>query len=190
MPTAAKHSSASTRKRRTTRASGKDDALKLLKADHKEVSDMVAKYENGRLTKDRKMALAKQICLALTVHAQIEEEIFYPAAREEARNGEDLLDEAEVEHGSIKELVAAIESGSPDDDDLFDARVKVLGEYVKHHVKEEEGEIFKAAKKADIDLEQLGEELKERKQDMMGDMDGDARQGDRRLQQQGGMFRI
>jgi hemerythrin superfamily protein len=174
MPTAAKHSSASTRKRRTTRASGKDDALKLLKADHKEVSDMVAKYGNGRLTKDRKVALAKQICLALTVHAQIEEEIFYPAAREEARNGEDLLDEAEVEHGSIKELVAAIESGSPDDDDLFDARVQVLGEYVKHHVKEEEGELFPKVRKSGMDREEIGAQLAVRKEALMRQLKGDA----------------
>jgi hemerythrin superfamily protein len=174
MPTAAKHSSTSTRKRRTTRASGKNDALKLLKADHKEVSDMVAKYGNGRLTKDRKVALAKQICLALTVHAQIEEEIFYPAAREEARNGEDLLDEAEVEHGSIKELVAAIESGSPDDDDLFDARVKVLGEYVKHHVKEEEGELFPKVRKSGMDREEIGAQLAVRKEALMRQLKGDA----------------
>jgi hemerythrin superfamily protein len=174
MPTAAKHSSTSTRKRRTTRASGKNDALKLLKADHKEVSDMVAKYGNGRLTKDRKVALAKQICLALTVHAQIEEEIFYPAAREEARNGEDLLDEAEVEHGSIKELVAAIESGSPDDDDLFDARVQVLGEYVKHHVKEEEGELFPKVRKSGMDREEIGAQLAVRKEALMRQLKGDA----------------
>jgi Hemerythrin HHE cation binding domain len=128
--TAAKHTS--THRRTAKRISaGKEDAVKLLKADHKEVSDLVEKYENGRLSKDRKIAVAKQICLALTVYAQIEEEIFYPAAREATiRDGEDLLDEAEVEHGSIKELVAAIENGSPDDDELFDARVAVLGEYV------------------------------------------------------------
>ncbi|HEY1382191.1 MAG TPA: hemerythrin domain-containing protein [Dongiaceae bacterium] len=174
MPTAAKHSSTSARKRRTTHASGKNDAVKLLKADHKEVSDMVAKYQNGRLTKDRKMALARQICLALTVHAQIEEEIFYPAAREEARNGEDLLDEAEVEHGSIKELVAAVENGSPDDDDLFDARVKVLGEYVKHHVKEEEGELFPKVRKSDMDLEEIGARLAARKKALMRELKGDA----------------
>src|SRR5262245_9389952 len=135
MPTAAKHTATQRRTAgRKSASSGKDDAIKLLKADHKEVSDMVEKYENGRLSQDRKLAIEKQICLALTVHAQIEEEIFYPAARDAMRDGEDLLDEAEVEHGSIKELVAAIEDGSPDDE-LFDARVKVLGEYVKHHVK-------------------------------------------------------
>src|SRR3546814_6315172 len=78
-----------------------------------------------------------------SIHAQIEEEIFYPAARQVATKETDpMLDEAEVEHGSVKELIADIEGGSRNEDELFDARVKVLGEYVKHHVKEEEGELF------------------------------------------------
>src|SRR5690349_24507272 len=113
MPTAAKHTN--TNRRTTARkrtSAGKEDALKLLKADHKEVSDLVEKFQGGRLSRDRKVAIAKQICMALTVHAQIEEEIFYPAAREAVRGGEDLLDEAEVEHGSIKELVDAIKDAS------------------------------------------------------------------------------
>jgi len=176
MPTASKHTTAQRRAAARTRAkSGKDDAIKLLKADHKEVSDLIEKYENGRLSKDRKVALAKQICLALTVHAQIEEEIFYPAAREASiRDGEDLLDEAEVEHGSIKDLVAAIENGSPADDELFDARVKVLGEYVKHHVKEEENELFPKARKSDMDLEDVGARLATRKDELMRELKGDA----------------
>jgi len=177
MPTANKHTTAnrrSARKGAQARA-GKNDAIKLLKADHKEVSDMVDKYENGRLSKDRKVATAKQICMALTVHARIEEEIFYPAAREASiRDGGDLLDEAEVEHGSIKELVGAIENASPDDDELFDARVKVLGEYVKHHVKEEENELFPKLRKSDMDLEQVGMQLKARKDELMRAMKGDA----------------
>jgi hemerythrin-like domain-containing protein len=176
MPTAAKHTNSNRRTagRKTARA-GKDDAIKLLKADHKEVADMVEKFENGRLSKDRKVAIAKQICMALTVHAQIEEEIFYPAAREASiRDGEDLLDEAEVEHGSIKELVSAIENASPDDDELFDARVKVLGEYVKHHVKEEENELFPKVRKSDMDLEEIGAQLSARKQELMREMKGDA----------------
>jgi hemerythrin-like domain-containing protein len=175
MPTAAKHTTAQRRAAARTRArNGKEDAIKLLKSDHKEVSELVDKYENGRLSKDRKLAVARQICLALTVHAQIEEEIFYPAAREAMRDGEDLLDEAEVEHGSIKELVAAIENGSPDDDELFDARVKVLGEYVKHHVKEEENELFPKARKSDMDLEEVGARLAGRKEELMRELKGDA----------------
>jgi len=176
MPTATKHTATTRRAAQRTRAkSGKDDAIKLLKADHKDVSELLEKYENGRLSKDRKMAVAKQICLALTVHAQIEEEIFYPAAREASiRDGEDLLDEAEVEHGSIKELVAAIENGSPERDELFDARVKVLGEYVKHHVKEEENELFPKARKSDMDLEDVGARLAARKEELMRELKGDA----------------
>ncbi len=175
MPTAAKQTATNRRSAARKRASGgKNDALKLLKADHKEVSDLVKRFEGGRLSKDRKIAIAKQICVALTAHAQIEEEIFYPAAREAMRSGEDLLDEAEVEHGSIKELVAAIESASPDDDDLFEARVKVLGEYVKHHVKEEESQIFPKIRKSDMDLAEIGQKLMTRKQELMRELKGDA----------------
>jgi len=174
MPTAAKQTTTHRRTaKRTSARTGKEDAVKLLKADHKEVSDLVEKYENGRLSKDRKIAVAKQICLALTVHAQIEEEIFYPAAREATRDREDLLDEAEVEHGSIKELVAAIENGSLDDE-LFDARVKVLGEYVKHHVKEEENELFPKVRKSDMDLAEIGAQLAARKEELMRELKGDA----------------
>jgi hemerythrin superfamily protein len=175
MPTAAKHTTTNRRsaaRKRTAR--GKDDALQLLKADHKEVADLVGKFESGRISTDRKVAIAKQICMALTVHAQIEEEIFYPAARETVRGGDDLLDEAAVEHESIKELIAAIENASPDDDDLFEARVKVLGEYVKHHVKEEEGQIFPKVRKSDMDLAEIGQQLATRKEELMRELKGDA----------------
>jgi hemerythrin superfamily protein len=174
MPTAAKHTP--NRRRAAARARsarGKEDALKILKADHKEVSDMVKKFENGRLSKDRKAAVAKQICQALTVHAQIEEEIFYPAARESVRAGEELLDEAEVEHGSVKQLIASIEGSSPDEE-LFEARVSVLGEYVKHHVKEEETQLFPKIRKSDMDLQEVGAQLMARKRVLMRAMKGDA----------------
>ena len=175
MPTRAQHTTTNRRSAARKRGgSGKEDALKLLKADHKEVSDMVKRFESGRLSKDRKVEIARQMCMALTVHAQIEEEIFYPAAREAVRSGEDLLDEAEVEHGSIKELVAAIEDASPDDDNLFEARVKVLGEYVKHHVKEEERELFPKIRKSDMDLADIGRQLMSRKQQLMRTLKGDA----------------
>ena len=145
----------------------KMDAIKLLKADHAEVAEMLDKYEKGRLTKERKAALARKICDALTVHAQIEEEIFYPAAREAGtKEVQPLLNEAEVEHGSLKELVAALESGSPGDE-LFDAQVKVLGEYVKHHVKEEENELFPKLRKSRMDLDSVGEQLARRKEELM-----------------------
>ncbi|HSE74443.1 MAG TPA: hemerythrin domain-containing protein [Dongiaceae bacterium] len=144
-----------------------NDAIALLKADHKEVSDMFEKFETARSTKER---LAQHICQALTVHAQIEEEIFYPAAREAlGEDGKDLLDEAKVEHSSLKELIAAIEGSSPQDD-LFDAHVKVLGEYTKHHVKEEEGELFPKLRKSDMDLKGIGEQLAARKKALMSKM--------------------
>ena len=103
-----------------------NDAIALLKADHKEVAEMLEKFETARSNKEK---LAQQICLSLTVHAQIEEEIFYPAAREAlGEEGKDLLDEAKVEHNSLKELIGHIEGSSPKDE-LFDAHVTVLGEY-------------------------------------------------------------
>jgi hemerythrin superfamily protein len=142
------------------------DATKLLKADHKEVSEMFEKFEKGRLTPAKKEALAKEICAALSVHAQIEEEIFYPAAREAAKKADQpMLDEAEVEHGSIKDLVAAIEEGTGSE--LFEANVHVLGEYVKHHVKEEENELFPALKSTDMDMEEVGAQLARRKEELM-----------------------
>lgn len=144
-----------------------NDAIALLKADHKEVAEMFEKFETARSTKSK---LAQQICVALTVHAQIEEEIFYPAAREALGDeGEDLLNEAEVEHNSLKELIGQIEGSNPDDE-LFDAHVKVLGEYVKHHVKEEEGQLFPKLRKSDMDLAEVGEQIAARKKELMSQM--------------------
>lgn len=174
MPHAAKQSTSHSAASSRSKAAG-PDAIKLLKADHAEVSSMFEKYENGRLSADRKQKLARQICAALTIHAQIEEEIFYPAAREvETRDTEPLLDEAEIEHGSLKELIADIEAGSPQGDELFDARVKVLSEYVKHHVKEEEGELFPKIKKSRLNLQEVGERLTERKEELASEMSVDA----------------
>ena len=104
----------------------------------------------------------------LTAHATIEEEIFYPAARDAGVEG-DLLDEAEVEHASAKDLIAQIRSMSPDDD-LYDAKVKVLGEYVDHHVREEEDEMFPKCRKADMDLAELAQQLSERKAELMEEL--------------------
>ena len=106
-----------------------------------------------------------EFCLALSVHARIEEEIFYPALRK-AIDDEDLLDEAEVEHASAKQLIAEIESMSADDR-LFDAKVKVLGEYVTHHVGEEEHQLFPEARESGVDLKDLGSELARRKAELM-----------------------
>ena len=152
-----------------SRKGGDTDAIALLTQDHKDVKKLFKQYdkmvEEGA-EDDERQALAGQICTMLTVHATIEEEIFYPAARD-ALEEQDLLDEAEVEHASAKDLIAQIETGSPSTDDLYDAKVKVLGEYIDHHVKEEEGEMFAQARKSDMDLEALGEELMARKQELL-----------------------
>lgn len=143
------------------------DAIALLRADHKTVSDMFEEYERrkDRLSPDKKREMVQTICRELEVHAQIEEEIFYPAAREAIREQE-LLDEAEIEHGSAKELIRQLQNGEPGDE-LYDARVKVLGEYVKHHVKEEQGQLFPMVKKSRLDIRGLGEALMRRKQELM-----------------------
>lgn len=148
----------------STNASKKADAIKLLKEDHREVKAWFTQYEKLE-NESEKQALAKKICAALTVHAKIEEEIFYPALRKNI-DDEDLLDEAEVEHASAKQLIAEILSMSPKDH-LFDAKVKVLGEYVMHHVQEEEQEMFPEARESDVDLGAVGEKLSKRKAELM-----------------------
>jgi hemerythrin superfamily protein len=158
-------------KKTTTKSTKMPDAVQLLTAEHKEVNDMFKQYQklvDKEAAGEEKEALARQICLMLTVHATTEEEIFYPAARD-AIEDEDLLDEAEVEHGSAKELIAQIEASTPDEP-LYDAKVKVLGEYVQHHVKEEEGELFPKVKKAKLDLAKLGEQIAARKEELMPEM--------------------
>jgi hemerythrin superfamily protein len=154
-------------------SSGARDALALLKADHKEVNGLFKQYEkmaDAEADAEERQTLAEQICDMLTVHATIEEEIFYPAARESAVDS-DLLDEAEVEHASAKDLIAQIKGMSPDDE-LYDAKVKVLGEYVNHHVQEEEGELFQKCRKAKMDIATLGTELETRKASLMEEMAG------------------
>jgi len=163
--TRAKPKTGSKTSRKTTRAAAKPaDAIKLLKDDHREVKGWFKDYE--KLEDDaEKKALADKICLALTVHTQIEEEIFYPAARE-AIDDDDLLDEAEVEHASAKQLIAEIQAMTPDEP-LYDAKVTVLGEYVNHHVEEEESEMFPEGRDSDLDLKALGVQLAERKAELM-----------------------
>lgn len=150
---------------KTERAAAKPaDAIKLLKDDHKEVQAYFKQYES--LEDDaEKQALADKICVALTVHAQIEEEIYYPAARE-AIDDDDLLDEAEVEHASAKQLIAEIQAMKAGDR-LFDARVVVLGEYIAHHVEEEESEMFPESRDSDLDLKALGAQLAARKAELL-----------------------
>jgi len=156
----------------TTRAA--KDACDLLDADHRAVKKMFKEYEELAASRSRgaaqkKMDLAQQICHELTVHAQIEEEIFYPAVRDAIKD-RDLIAEAAVEHQAAKELIAQIEAmGEPDE--MFDAKVKVLGEYVDHHIKEEKGEIFPKARAArKLDLVAMRDELEARKEELMSEM--------------------
>lgn len=145
---------------------GGTDAISLLKADHREVEKWFDEFDKAR-THARKEDLARKICMALKTHTIIEEEIFYPAFLE-ATDETDIHHEAEVEHEGAKRIIADIESAGPEDD-YFDARVTVLAEMVKHHVKEEEkrGGMFSKAREADMDLMALGEKLQQRKDEVM-----------------------
>jgi hypothetical protein len=161
MPTA--HTSKNGRK--SPRKSAESaDAIALLKADHRAVEALFEQYEGARGT-PQKAKLAQKICLELAVHTTIEEELFYPACRGEVED--DLVDEAYVEHDGAKMLIAELMAGGPDED-FYDAKVKVLSEMIKHHVKEEEQRdgIFAQAKKGDLDLEDLGRRLAERKDEL------------------------
>jgi hemerythrin superfamily protein len=150
------------------------DACDLLDADHKAVKKMFKEFEEltgsrARSAAQKKMDLARQICMELTVHAQLEEEIFYPAVRQAIKDT-DLLDEAEVEHQSAKDLIAQIQEAT-EPDEKFEAKVKVLGEYIDHHVKEERGELFPKARAArKLDLIAMREEMETRKEALMAEM--------------------
>jgi hemerythrin superfamily protein len=139
------------------------DAIALLKEDHRTVEKLFKDFESAK-GDGRKEKLARQICMELTVHTKIEEEIFYPAC--EGKIEEDMLKEAYVEHDAAKLLIAEIEAGNGQSDDFFDAKVQVLSEQVEHHVEEEEKELFPEVRKADIDLKALGEQLAERKKEL------------------------
>jgi hemerythrin superfamily protein len=143
------------------------DAISLLKADHRQVEQWFEAFEKTK-SDSKKQDLAAQICKALTVHTTIEEEIFYPAFLE-ATEDKDTHHEAEIEHAGAKNLIAQIEKSGPGDD-YFDAKVKVLSEMIKHHVKEEEqrGGMFAEAKESNMDLTALGAQLASRKQQLMG----------------------
>jgi hemerythrin superfamily protein len=143
------------------------DAIALLTADHREVSEMFEQFEQlGDRATTSKEKLKDKICKALIAHTAIEEEIFYPAVREKIEEGEDLVDEAVVEHAAAKDLIKQLQEMQPDDE-LYDAKVKVLGEQVEHHVKEEEKEMFPKVKKSGLDLLALGQEMALRKQELM-----------------------
>jgi hemerythrin superfamily protein len=145
------------------------DAIALLKQDHRTVSALFDEFEKAE--EDEQAAIAQRVCQLLTVHATIEEELLYPAAKEalEGEEEADLVNEAEVEHASAKDLIARIE-GMASDDERFKATVTVLGEYVKHHVKEEENELFPQLRKTELDLKDLGARLADRKFALMEQM--------------------
>ena len=142
------------------------DATTLLRADHKHVSELFADYEKAR-SPSKKKELVDQICTELSVHAQVEEEIFYPAVKQALKDKE-LVPEATVEHTTIKDLIAQVEGIEPDGE-MFDAKIQVLSEYVKHHVKEEQNEMFPKAKTSSLDMAELGAEIAERKKALLAE---------------------
>lgn len=143
---------------------GAMDAISLLKADHEKVSGLFEKFERSRTTA-RKRELVAQICTELTVHTQIEEEIFYPKVKKALKDDE-LVPEANVEHASIRDLIAQVQGVEPGGED-YQAKLKVMSEYVKHHVKEEEKEMFPKVRKTKLDMKALGEEMAVRKKELM-----------------------
>ena len=161
-----KSSRATARRQARSRKPAPDrkDAIALLEADHREVDGWFEAYEDLEADADKK-ALAAKICLALKVHTQVEEELFYPPARKETGDT-DLLDEAVVEHAGAKTLIAEIEAMQPGQP-LYDAKVKVLGEQVRHHIEEEETELFPEVRETNLDLEALGAKLTARKAELM-----------------------
>jgi hemerythrin superfamily protein len=158
-------------KRAPTKRAKKRDAIDMLKADHAEVKKLYKQYQklvNAQASADERSALAMNICSALTLHATLEESILYPAARE-AIDDQEIMDHADVEHASAKDLIAQIESTAPDESH-YDAKVCVLCEYVMHHVKEEEEQMFPKLRKAGLDLMGLGTHIEEAKAALL---DGD-----------------
>ena len=143
-------------------------AIDILTKDHATVKKLFKKYESlidNKGSKSEKQEVANSICQELTVHATIEEELFYPRVRK-ALKEKDLVDEAEVEHMTVKDLISQIESMDPDEE-FYDAKVTVLAEYVQHHVKEEEDEMFPKVLKEKIDLQKMGEEMTKRKTELI-----------------------
>lgn len=143
-----------------------DDAVSLLMADHRKVEDLFKQYEKAKKDESKKQAIFQQISMELKVHTQIEEEVFYPASREFVDDAE-MVNEAEVEHASAKDLIAQLDGMAPSDP-YYDAKVKVLQEMIEHHVEEEETEYFPECRESDMDLKAIGEQLKARKAELAG----------------------
>lgn len=164
------------------------DAIAMLMADHKKVKKLFSDFDKLKEegSDEDKAALVELICNELKIHTALEEEIFYPAVRK-AIEDSDLMDEALVEHAGAKDLISQLEEASPEDD-LYDAKVTVLGEQINHHVKEEEGEMFPKAKKAKLDTEALGGKMLKRKMALMQTMGLNSEEnaiGERKLQSTG-----
>ena len=153
--------------KRQSKAQNGKDAIELLTDDHKKVKKLFKDFEklkDGDGSAEEKSAIVQEICMALSVHAKVEEEIFYPEVRESI-DEDDLMDEADVEHAGAKSLIAQLEAMEPGDDH-YDAKVTVLGEYIDHHVEEEQEEMFPKARKAKVDLGELGERITRRKEEL------------------------
>jgi hypothetical protein len=170
-------------------SAGSQDAITLLKADHRQVEGWFSQFESTR-SDARKQKLAAQICAALEVHTSIEEEIFYPAFLE-ATQEEDIHHEAAVEHNAAKKLIKEIEAIGPEDD-YYDAKVKVLSEMIKHHVNEEEKRdgMFAKARHSNMDLKAIGEQLAARKAELAGDTARVQREAAHRTREMGVLGRL
>ena len=149
---------------RAPRSSGSDDAVSMLMEDHKKVQKLFRDFDKAHDKQDDETCqqIVELVCAELEVHTTLEEELFYPAAREVLGEDEELIDEAEIEHRSAKDLIAELRVMDAADQ-KFAPTFTVLAEYVKHHIKEEEGEIFPKVKKAKLDVDSLGEEMQTRK---------------------------
>ena len=172
MPTTPRNATSRRSTTATNRAPRQKDAVAMLREDHKKVSALFEEFEKARSDRrkkesiDERTQLASRICQELTVHTTLEEEIFYPAVKAALKDKE-LVPEAIVEHASVKDLIAQVRDQEPGGEE-YDAKVKVMGEFVKHHVKEEQTEMFPKAKKAArLDLVELGQQMEERKQQLM-----------------------
>jgi hemerythrin-like domain-containing protein len=172
MATKSKRTSEDQKNRANNQTASNSPAIDLLEQDHRQVEQFFEAYEKLQNVNEKE-ELALKICMSLQVHTQIEEETFYPVARE-ALDSPELIDEAIVEHAAAKQLIAELEEMDPNDE-LYDAKVKVLGEQVSHHVDEEENQLFPQLEKSEVDLEALGQKLAERKEALLRQL---AEQGD------------
>lgn len=158
------------------------DAIDLLLDDHKRVQKLFSDFEDvDRDDAEAVQELVETACMELQIHSILEEEIFYPAVRaqvdDEDRDNQDLLNEAEVEHETVDDIIAKLQELEPDDA-MYAAYFNVLAEYVKHHVGEEERELFPAARTMDIDLQQLGEDMHTRREELFAEMEAEDDEGE------------